>query len=127
MAAGGLKDALLAEIRKAKTVFYNTVVAQAQKIDIAPDQITFTFTAVHRVLRSRFDQNRPARGAGEGDRRSAHCGPLGRVAPETAAADTPPDPAAAHESDLKAQAMAEPAVQALLDVFPSEIRDVEEM
>jgi hypothetical protein len=49
------------------------------------------------------------------------------MAPETAAVETPPDPAEAHKSDLKAQAMAEPAVQALLDVFPSEIRDVEEM
>ena len=29
-----LKDALLAEIRKSKGVFYNTVVAQAQRIEV---------------------------------------------------------------------------------------------
>ncbi len=128
VAAGGLKDALLAEIRKAKTVFYNTVVAQAQKIEVAPDQITFTFTTVHRVLRSRFDQNR-AWLEGLAKEIAGRAIPVRsvEVAPETAAAETPPDPAEAHKSDLKAQAMAEPAVQALLDVFPSEIRDVEEM
>ena len=32
---GNFKDALLAEIRKTKAVFYNTVVAQAQKIEVA--------------------------------------------------------------------------------------------
>ena len=30
-------------------------------------------------------------------------------------------------ADLKAEAMADSAVQAMLDVFPAEIRDVEEM
>ena len=37
----GLKDALLSEIRKSKVVFYNTVVAQAQKIEVAggPPQV----------------------------------------------------------------------------------------
>ena len=34
--AAALKDALLAEIRRSKAVFYNTVVAQAQKIDVTP-------------------------------------------------------------------------------------------
>ena len=52
------KDAFLAEIRKTKVVFYNTVVAQAQKIDVAMDRITFTFSATQRTLRDVFDQNR---------------------------------------------------------------------
>ncbi|MDE3155768.1 MAG: hypothetical protein KGN76_11735, partial [Acidobacteriota bacterium] len=129
--AGALKDALLAEIRKAKAVFYNTVVAQAQKIDVGPDQITFTFTTVHKVLRSRFEQNRPwleTLVAGLAGRplpvRSIEVAPDAPAAAGEAAA---PDPAEVHKQELKAQAMAEPAVQALLDVFPSEIRDVEEM
>ena len=40
---GNLKDALLAEIRAGKGFFYNTVVAQAQKIEVVDDRVTFTF------------------------------------------------------------------------------------
>jgi hypothetical protein len=36
-------------------------------------------------------------------------------------------PAAAPKRDLKAEALSSTGVQALLDVFPAEIRDVEEM
>src|SRR5206468_2787089 len=50
-----LKEALLAEIRKAKVVFYNTVVAQAQRIDVSGDRVTFTFSPNHRTLREMFD------------------------------------------------------------------------
>src|SRR5262249_36158513 len=53
-----LKDALLTEIKRAKTVFYNTVVAQAQKIEVAGDRVTFTFSPNHRTLRDVFEQNR---------------------------------------------------------------------
>ena len=37
------------------------------------------------------------------------------------------DPAVAHRADLRARAKAEPAVQAVLDVFGGEIEDVEEL
>src|SRR5207244_680076 len=40
--SASFKDALLAEIRKAKAAFYNMVVAQAQKIDVTADRVTFT-------------------------------------------------------------------------------------
>ena len=53
-----LKDALLAEIRSGKGFFYNTVVAQAQKIDVADDRVTFTFLPAHKALREQFDQSR---------------------------------------------------------------------
>jgi hypothetical protein len=36
-------------------------------------------------------------------------------------------PVAAPKRDLKAEALSSTGVQALLDVFPAEIRDVEEM
>ena len=38
-----------------------------------------------------------------------------------------PDEAAEKKRDLKAEAMASSTVQAMLEVFPAEIRDVEEM
>jgi DNA polymerase-3 subunit gamma/tau len=56
--AGALKDALLAEIRKSKTVFYGTVVAQAQRIDVIPGKVTFAFSANQGALRAMFEQNR---------------------------------------------------------------------
>ena len=127
-----LKDSLLAEIRSGKAFFYNTVVAQAQKIDVVDDRVTFTFLPAHRALREQFEQSRPwleataerltgrkivvaaVQATSEGDQ-----------APESrpAAAAT----AAAPKRDLKAEALSSTGVQALLDVFPAEIRDVEEM
>ncbi len=56
--SGNFKDALLAEIRKAKGVFYNTVVAQAQKIDVAGDRVTFSFSPAQRALKDQFEQQR---------------------------------------------------------------------
>jgi DNA polymerase-3 subunit gamma/tau len=57
-ASGNFKDALLAEIRKAKAAFYGTVVAQAQKIEVKGDRVTFTFAPNQRALRDMFEQNR---------------------------------------------------------------------
>ncbi len=54
----GFKDALLAEIRKSRGVFYNTVVAQAQKIEVAGERVTFTFSQAQRTLRDMTEQNR---------------------------------------------------------------------
>ena len=39
-------------------VFYSTVVAQAQKIEVAPGGITFTFAEGQRTLRDMFEQNK---------------------------------------------------------------------
>jgi DNA polymerase-3 subunit gamma/tau len=130
-----LKDALLAEIRKAKVVFYNTVIAQAQRIDVADDRVTFTFSASHRTLRDMFDQNRAwveaAAQQVAGRRIVVSVVQNGQSAESGAlpAADSgkeqagPPD----RKSALREQALADAGVQAMLDVFPAEIRDVEEM
>src|SRR5262249_42047560 len=57
-APGTLKDAFLAEIRKTRAVFYNMVVAQAQKIEVAGDRIVFTFSPIQRAPRDQFEQQR---------------------------------------------------------------------
>ena len=44
-----------------------------------------------------------------------------------AAVPAPPDPAAIKKSALREQALADAGVQAMLEVFPAEIRDIEEM
>jgi DNA polymerase-3 subunit gamma/tau len=132
---GTLKDAFLAEIRAGKSSLYNIVVAQAQRIEVADDRITFTFLPAHRTLREQFDQNRPWLEAAV-ERLAGR-----RIPVVSVQADVPPvQPAAAARGDaarpdgaaakrdLKAEAMSSSAVQAMLDVFPAAaIRDVEEM
>ena len=133
-----LKDALLAEIQREKQTLYKLAVAQARRIDAGQDRITFTFPANQTVPRTQLEQNRPwieeaaQRLAG---RRIAiaivQAEPSDAVPQEgsQAAKDAPEpaEPAAAPKRDLKAEAMSSSAVQAMLDVFPAEISDVEEM
>src|SRR4051812_3566225 len=134
--SGSFKDALLAEIKKSKPGFYNIVVAQAQKIDVAGDRMTFSFTPVQRALKDQFEQQKAWL-------ESIALGIAGRrITMATAAADpsTAPDRAAAaadttapekqsaeKKSALREQALADAGVQTMLEVFPAEIRDVEEM
>jgi DNA polymerase III subunit gamma/tau len=131
--APGFKDALLAEIRAGKPFFYNTVVAQAQKIDVTDDRVTFTFLPTHRALREQFDQSRAwlettaERVAGRRILVEAVQGVTTTPAsPATDAAD-PSAKTTGAKRDLKAEALSSSTVQAVLDVFPAEIRDVEEM
>jgi DNA polymerase-3 subunit gamma/tau len=124
------RQAFLMEIRKAKVMFYNTVVAQAQKIEFGDDRVTFSFLPAHRILREQVEQNRPwleqmaaavagrkmIVGAAQAEQASGAAAPL----PEGAAPQPKP-------VDLKTTAMADSAVQAMLDVFPAEIENVEEI
>jgi DNA polymerase-3 subunit gamma/tau len=135
-----LKDALLAEIRAGKGLLYNTVVAQAQKIEVVDDRIIFTFLPTHRAMREQLEQGRPwleataERIAG----RKISVMAVQATSPSVASTAQAPDaegaaPSAgaaadvAQKRDLKAEAMSSSAVQAMLDVFPVEIRDIEEM
>jgi DNA polymerase III subunit gamma/tau len=130
---GNFKDALLAEIRKSKMAFYGTVVAQAQKIEVAGDRVTFTFSPSQRTLCDMFEQHRtwletiaqqiagrPIAVAGV---QADAALPAPADASQKPAEKTPAD----KKSALREQALADAGVQAMLDVFPAEIRDVEEM
>jgi DNA polymerase-3 subunit gamma/tau len=123
------RDAFLAEIRKSKQFFYNTVVAQAHKIEFGPDRVTFSFLPAHRTLREQLEQNRPwlesIAAAVSGKRM-----PVGAAQAELVAEPAGVAAVAAAQAkpvDLKSAAMADSAVQAMLDVFPAEIEDVEEI
>jgi DNA polymerase III subunit gamma/tau len=128
----GLKDALLAEIRGGKTFFYNTVVAQAQSIEVTGDRVTFAFLPTHRTLRETFEQTRPWIEAAA-DRIAGRKMTVASVqaeaaaAPATRDADSGSGGAKPGGRDLKAEALSSAAVQAVLDVFPGEIKDVEEL
>ena len=135
--ASSLKDSFLAEIRSGKGFFYNTVVAQAQRIDVTADRITFSFLPTHRALREQFDQTR-AWLETAAERVAGRKIAVTAVQAEGSAVSEPvPLPQAPAEEkrpaasggqrDLKAEAESSSAVQAILDVFPAAIRDVEEM
>jgi DNA polymerase-3 subunit gamma/tau len=123
------KDAFLAEVRKTKAVLYNMVVAQAQKIEVSGDRVAFTFSATQRTLCDTLEQHRAWL--------EAIAGKLAGRRVTVVAAQTPdggapvpgqiPDAAVTRKSALREQALADAGVQALLEVFPAEIRDVEEM
>ena len=132
-ASGAFKDTLLAEIRSGRALFYNTIVAQAQKIEVADDKVVFTFLPTHRYLREQFDQARAwlesvaERVAGRHvSVTSVQSAPASDTV-ETAEAPASKSPTPTPARDLKAEVMASPVVQAVLDVFPAEIRDVEEL
>ena len=129
-AGGSFKDALLAEIRKAKVSFYNMVVAQAQTIEALGDRVVFTFSPTQRALRDQLEQNRAwLEGVAQqiAGRKVAVSGVVGEAAAVPAAGGASADAEAKKKSALKEQALADPGVQALFEVFPAEIRDVEEM
>lgn len=122
------KDAWLAEVRKGKTVFYSTVVAQAQRIDLGPAGITFTFTERQRALRDMFEQHRAwleTLAQSVAGRRLTVTSAFGES--PAAPTDTPETATENRKAALKERAMSDPAVQTLLEVFPADISDVEEM
>jgi DNA polymerase-3 subunit gamma/tau len=136
--AANFKDALLAEIRKSKAAFYGMVVAQAQKIEIAGDRVTFSFSPAQRALKDQFEQQRAwlesiaqaiagrtiTMAATQGDAAAESAGgDASAAAGKTAADKTSAD----KKSALRAQALADAGVQTMLEVFPAEIRDVEEL
>jgi DNA polymerase-3 subunit gamma/tau len=146
------KDAFLAEIRKSKFVFYNTVVAQAQKIEVTANRVTFSFSSSQGALRQNCEQNRAwleTTAAASAGRRisvvsqtdaspsqspaSGTSSPTSPAMPSASAPDAAnaeavaAQAAATRKTDLREQALADAGVQAMLEVFPAEIRDVEEM
>lgn len=54
----GLKEALLAEIKKAKVVFYNMVIAQAKSIALKGDRMTVSFSPQQAALANQLSQHR---------------------------------------------------------------------
>ena len=128
-AGARFKAALLAEIKRAKKFFYGTVVAQAQKIEFDGSRLTFSFAPAQRTLEAQLEQSRswlePM--AAQIARRKIS---VLTVTVQENAAPVPPRASpggAADSGTLKAQAMSDSAVKAMLDVFPAEIRDVEEI
>ncbi len=129
-----LKDAFLDEVRKSKKFFYGTVVAQAQRIDVDADKVVFIFAPQHRPLRTQFDQTRPwleALASQLAGKKMAVISVEGAAAASSTRPGAPPavapEAAKDRQNDLRQQALADSGVQAMLDVFAAEIKDIEEM
>lgn len=124
-AIADVKTALLASIREQNKAFYGMVVAQAQTIAVEGQDAIFTFAPVHKSLRMQLEQRK---GWIEQLAHSITGKKISLVTRESEpVAPAAEDPAVTHRADLRARAKAEPAVQAVLDVFGGEIEDVEEL
>jgi hypothetical protein len=142
--AARFKEAFLEEIKKQKKFFYGAVIAQAQRIDVDGDRVAIVFSPHHRALRAQFDQTRPlleTMAAQISGRKmsvialeSAAAPPAPQGGARAAAAGDSADPARSapradgdRKTALREQALADSGVQAMLDVFAAEIKEVEEM
>jgi len=123
-----VKAQLMASVREHNKSFFGLVLAQAQRIDIEGDSVIFTFSPIHRSLRSQFESKSSwleQLAHSVAGRKIAVVAREG--APVQAAADPAVAAAAARQAELRAHARAQPEVQTVLDVFGGEIEDVEEM
>jgi DNA polymerase-3 subunit gamma/tau len=125
---GDLKTRLLTSVRDQNKSFYHMVIAQAKSVEAEGDAVVFTFAPIHKSLRAQLESRR---GWLEQLAHATSGRRIAIVARESASAQAPSpdavDPSAAHQATLRARAKADPAVQAVLDVFGGEIEDVEEI
>ena len=130
---GDFKEAFLAEVRRQKKFFHGTVIAQAQRIDVARDRVTFVFGPAHKTLRAQLEQSRPwlETLASEIAGRKVTVLGLEGAAPSAASQGATDTTTAEVRRDrqttLKARALENEGVQAMLEVFGAEIKNVEEM
>lgn len=130
---GSLKDAFLSEIKSAKSTFYNLVVASAYSIEVSADKIVFAFQPNKKNAKQQCeDQKAWLMTVAE-----KVAGRPVTVAIVTADADAAPSPVPsnlgspvakpkADPGDLKAEAMANSTVQAVLEIFPVDKTTIEE-
>ena len=135
----GDRERYLAAIKAGKPFFFNAVVAQAYRIEVTPARITFAFLANQKVPRAQCEENREwltALAASTLGREvpvqvttvaPAEPGSPRPAAPPPAPAAprTPPTPGT--DDELRREALSDPGVQALFEIFPVERTKIEEM
>ncbi len=128
-----VKDRFLSIIQQVRLPFYRTVVAQAQRIDIIGDRIIFSFSPVHRMLKEQVEQNKAwlesqaEQAAGRHLAVQSQFGPASGAQETSASKGATPEQPRRQERDLRGAVLADDTVQALLGIFPAEIRSVEEI
>lgn len=135
---GDVKSAFLAEIKATKVFFYNTVVAAAYRVEMAEERITFSFLPNQKVPRQQCEDARAwLEGVAERVAGRRHAVAVTVVdGPAPAASPAAPHPAApaqpaprssVPEDELRNEALADPTVQALFEIFPVERTKIEEL
>jgi hypothetical protein len=128
------KDAFLGQVKSAKAFFYNTVVAQAYRVDVTPDRITFTFLPNQRVPKQQCDDSR-AWLEGIAEQVFGRKVPVvvvvaeGQPAAEPAGGQARPAAVERRTIDeaLRSEVMNDPTAQALFEIFPVEKSRIEEV
>jgi DNA polymerase-3 subunit gamma/tau len=131
--APDFSDRFLGELKRVKAAFFGMVVAQAQTVECDGRRLLFTFGPEHEHLRNQVESRR-----GELEKLSEQLAgrrvPIATMRGVAAAPNepaprvaVPAPPPLAPDADLRARALADANVQALLEIIPAEIRDVEEM
>jgi DNA polymerase-3 subunit gamma/tau len=131
-AGDGLKDAFLAAIEKRRPMVYSTMVAQAQRIDVEGDRITFRFGPIQTMLGDQVAQQKnwlEELAAELAGRRITVVADVAKGEPLAARGRSAMGTAGPAEPvrDLKAEAMKDPVIRSLLDVIPAEVKDVTEL
>jgi DNA polymerase-3 subunit gamma/tau len=127
--ADRFKDAFLEEIRKAQKFFFNAVIGMAQRIEHDGDRVLFTFGPHHKALKAQLEGRRPwleelaSRLAG---RRMAIIAADGAATAPPKGGSSGGPVVSEKQAELRQQALEDSGVQAMLDVFAAEIKDVEE-
>jgi DNA polymerase-3 subunit gamma/tau len=128
-----LKDAFLSEIKSQKSTFYNLVVASAYSIEATADKIIFAFQPNKKNAKLQCEDQK-AWLATVAEKVAGRPMPVTIV---TAAADATAAPAPSNigspvappkgaTDDVKAEAMANSTVQAVLEIFPIDKTTIEE-
>lgn len=130
---GAEKTAILAEVKRAKKFFYGTVVAQAQRIEFSGNRLVFSFSTTQKTLALQLGQSREwlealaSKVTGRKvvvatEQRSEETVPESRLPSES-----PASVAEAPADGLQEKALNDRTVQAMLEVFPAEITNIEKL
>jgi DNA polymerase-3 subunit gamma/tau len=129
-----IRDAFVEQVRQKKRLLHGTLLAQAKRIEVEAGLIRLCFGPSQRVLRKQVDESRAvleqiaASVTGQPTRvQAVEIEEAAAPAPDAVPAADAVSAADAAQKRLREQALADNAVQAMLDVFPAEIRDVEEI
>ncbi len=119
-------------MKAAKVFFYNTVVAQAYRVDVTPAKVTFVFLPNQRVPKHQCEDARPwleSLAEKVFGRRVpvAVIVSAAAAAPAATVGPTVDDRKRASDEELRKEALTDPGVQALFEIFPVEKSKVEEI
>ena len=127
-----MRDAFLTELKRTRGAFFGMVVSQAQTVECDGRRLVFTFGPQQDHLRAQIDARRAdlEQLAQQVAGRRVPVVTMRGIAP-SAGEDAPkiaaPVAAPPSDADLRTRALADENVQALLEIFPAEIKGVEEM